>query len=153
MSRRRLRNQFKNYRPPALPFHNNNNNNNNNNPYANNPPPPTNTDWRSNSYANNVTQPQTAYQPSMAAQYKAPQDSTNEAGHEHGYEWEQAREQERLERLQANNTAPAPPSYDTAAGESIFPLSSSISLTAVQGTHATNTYAPPPGPPPTKAAQ
>ena len=51
----------------------------------------------------------------MAGQYGAPKPAAGEAGqpgHEHGYEWEQAREEERMARSQA------PPGYDLGTSES-----------------------------------
>lgn len=118
---RQLRAQYAKYRPPALPQHNADPSN----PYANNPPPPAagsyypnqqsgnDTNWNQNSYGNNPPAPAQTYQPSTAAQYKA---GNNAEGQEHGYEWEQAREQERLERENGGggNNGPAPPGYDVA---------------------------------------
>lgn len=40
-----------------------------------------------------------------------------EADHEHGYEWQQAREAERMERQQGQGTD-APPGYDVSAATS-----------------------------------
>jgi len=112
---RNLKNQWAKHRPPTLPFVSNNNNNNaSSNPYANNPPPPSNTNWNDNSYGNNPPPPPQTYQPSSAGQYgQQPKETRGETEHEHGYEWQQAREAERLEREQANGAAP--PGYDVAA--------------------------------------
>ncbi|WWC89961.1 uncharacterized protein L201_004890 [Kwoniella dendrophila CBS 6074] len=152
--RKQIRNQFGKYKPPALPY--SNNNQQGQNPYVNNPPPPTgqygtgqsyygNSNYNGNPYGNNPTAPQQTYQPSMAGQYRSGQDNatTGNAGendHEHGYEWAQAREAERLEREQASaagGNAPAPPGYEVA--------------TSAQNTGTNNTsYQPPAGPPPGK---
>ena len=73
----------------------------------------------------------------MAGQYgrygnrDKPADSNGE-DHEHGYEWQQARDQERMEREQRMNDT-APPGYDVSAQKT-----------------GTTAYAPPTGPPPTK---
>jgi hypothetical protein len=69
--------------------------------------------------------------------------------HEHGYEWEQAREQERLERESAGAGNPPPPGYDVAASKCAslyFELVAKCML-AANNTGATH-YAPPAGPPP-----
>ncbi|KAK1924837.1 hypothetical protein DB88DRAFT_487039 [Papiliotrema laurentii] len=139
--RRQIRNQFAKHRPPGLPF--TNNNQDPSNPYANNPPPPApgtyagqgnSTNWSQNSYGNNPPPPEQTYQPSMAGQYGVNADKNGSGGdHEHGYEWEQAREQERLEREQNGQ---APPGYDVA--------------NSAQNTGTGSGYAPPPGPPPAK---
>lgn len=144
---RQVKNQWNRFRPSALPFNNNQNNNGptdygynqqggSYNPYANNPPPPnqTNSSWSTNPYGRNPSQPAQVYQPSTAGQYgrygnKEAGPETGES-HEHGYEWAQARENERLEREQSG--AAAPPGYDVSAQN-------------------TGSYAPPPGPPPAKA--
>jgi len=76
-------------------------------------------------YGGNATEPS-----GMKTQ---PYGVANEMQHEHGYEWEQAREQERSAREQSGAGA-APPGYDTSA-----PLHTD-----------TTGYTPPPGPPPTK---
>lgn len=136
---RQLQKQFSRYRPPALPYAQNNMGGNNmgysygqgNNPYANNPPPPTGYQGQqssfanSNPYGNNPQPPNATYQPSMAGQYGYGSgfnkdargvDGNNNTGnndHEHGYEWEQAREAERLEREQAAG-GHAPPGYDVS---------------------------------------
>ncbi|WWC61042.1 uncharacterized protein I303_103620 [Kwoniella dejecticola CBS 10117] len=155
MRRKQLRNQFSKYRPPALPY-SNNNNQQGQNPYVNNPPPPQgyqgqaqsyygNSNFNGNPYGNNPQPPQQAFQPSMAGQYQSRNDTgvgANNAGgaddHEHGYEWAQAREAERLEREQAAaEGGKAPPGYDVA--------------TSAQNTGSNNsTYQPPAGPPPGK---
>ncbi|ORX39965.1 hypothetical protein BD324DRAFT_615701 [Kockovaella imperatae] len=150
--RKQLRRQFNKYRPPTLPFTNNNNSNNNNssNPYANNPPPPAQagsyyangnqgSNWQNNQYGNNPPPPANVYQPSMAGAYGSGAKEMSSTGgrvttpaaqgHEHGYEWEQAREAERQEREQAN--VQSPPGYDVASN-------------TTGSTH----YAPPSGPPP-----
>jgi hypothetical protein len=53
----------------------------------------------------------------MAGQYGNRDQNGNEASatgddHEHGYEWQQAREQERLDREAAAGGTAAPPAYD-----------------------------------------
>ncbi|RSH94090.1 hypothetical protein EHS25_006744 [Saitozyma podzolica] len=161
--RRQLKSQWAKYRPPALPtqggpsgpyannppppqgYYGQQSSFNGPNPYGNNPPPP----------------PQT-YQPSMAGMYGnntgnvgrndtgTTVDMSGKSGngngyngyqgggggedHEHGYEWAQAREQERLERERMGAEAP-PPGYDVSANST-----------------GTGGYAPPPGAPPTKRA-
>ncbi|GFZ45599.1 hypothetical protein JCM24511_03327 [Saitozyma sp. JCM 24511] len=141
--RRQLKSQWAKYRPPALPtqggpsgpyannppppqgYYGQQSSFNGPNPYGNNPPPP----------------PQT-YQPSMAGMYGNNTGNTGNVGrndtgttvdisgkngngydaypggggedHEHGYEWAQAREQERLERERMGAEAP-PPGYDVSA--------------------------------------
>lgn len=140
-----LKSQWAKYRPPALPtqggpsgpyannppppqgYYGQQSSFNGPNPYGNNPPPP----------------PQT-YQPSMAGMYGNNTGNTGNVGrndtgttvdisgkngngynaypggggedHEHGYEWAQAREQERLERERMGAEAP-PPGYDVSASE------------------------------------
>jgi hypothetical protein len=111
---RQIRRQFSKYTPPALPV---SNNNTSSNPYANNPPPPSN--YTNNQYGSNPPPPPNTYQPSMAGQYATKAQNPNtvvqsENQHEHGYEWEQAREQERLEREGAE--AP-PPGYNMSPSE------------------------------------
>ena len=125
MISRQLRNQFSKFRPPPLPVQNENSNYNQ---YTNNPPPPSNygnqsggynnnnnSNFSGNPYGNNPSQPAQTYQPSMAGQYtggaKQTPGNVPAGEHEHGYEWEQAREEERL----ANNQAP--PGYDVGTGE------------------------------------
>lgn len=133
---RQLRSQWSKYRPPALPTQNQSGNYNPSNPYANNPPPPQNaaaysygnSQWENN---NNVQAPPATYQPSMAGQYTGAGNGTgykevNAQGtgvtgmgseHEHGYEWEQAREAERLEREQQQQGGGAPPPGYNVNGE------------------------------------
>ncbi|WWC69379.1 uncharacterized protein I206_103318 [Kwoniella pini CBS 10737] len=153
MRRKQLRNQFSKYKPPALPY--SNDQQQGQNPYVNNPPPPTggyqgqsqsyygNSNFNGNPYGNNPQPPQQTFQPSMAGQYQSRNDTgtTPNVGtedHEHGYEWAQAREAERLEREQAGaEGGKAPPGYDVA--------------TSTQNTgNAHSTYQPPAGPPPGK---
>ena len=115
---RSLQRQFAKYRPPVLPT-----NNLETNQYANNPPPPsqgypnTESQWQNNQYGTNPPPPAQTYQPSMAGNYGGGlKESRTGSGvnglpasqgeHEHGYEWEQAREEERLAKGQA------PPGYD-----------------------------------------
>lgn len=158
---RQIRHQFSKHTPPTLPFVNNNNGNN---PYASNPPPPTQqtgsyygqnpsqTNWNNNQYGQNPPPPSTTYQPSMSGQYGAGANNTATSDHEHGYEWEQAREAERLEREQGSGAA-APPGYDVAACESqrtySKPNHANPRLTA-QNKPGNANYAPPTGPPPAK---
>ncbi|CAD6583916.1 MAG: hypothetical protein TREMPRED_003677 [Tremellales sp. Tagirdzhanova-0007] len=154
LRRRKLRQQFAKFRPPALPFANNNNNQENpSNPYANNPPPPQtepyyvnqnqnqnqnmgqNANWGNNQYGNNTPAPAKTYQPSMAGQYTGSRNDVNNGGgqgqgeQEQGYEWEQAREEERL----ARNQGLSPPGYD---------------LSARPNQEDSSAYVPPPGQPP-----
>lgn len=169
MRRRSLQKNFARYRPPALPYAQNNGGGNmgpgggpgysygqGNNPYANNPPPPMGyqgqqpSSWSSNNnaYGAGVSAPQATYQPDGARG-----DGKNVGagagagagvdGHEHGYEWEQAREAERLERMQQQGGA-APPGYDVSVGNQ-NPVVSGTSRPGNDG------FAPPPGPPPNKA--
>lgn len=111
---RKLRSQFSKYKPPALPFAGHNQNQN---PYVNNPPPPSG--FNNNPYGSNPAPPPQAYQPSMAGQYGSYQGQTQESeGHEHGYEWEQARQEEEERRKQAGQTSDIPPpGYDVATSE------------------------------------
>ncbi|ORY27180.1 hypothetical protein BCR39DRAFT_538823 [Naematelia encephala] len=138
--RRNLRNQWAKYKPPALPYHNNETTTTN--PYGSNPPPPPQSNFSSNQYGSNPPPPPQTYQPSMAGQYSSTGVNTYKTGatgvgaHEHGYEWEQAREQERLEREQGNANDIPPPGYDVAA----------------QPARPAAHYAPPPGPPPISKA-
>lgn len=150
--RKQLQKQFSKYRPPALPYAQSGNApaagytyGQGNNPYANNPPPPaTNSSFAGgNPYGSNPPPPAATYQPSMAGQYGKEARTGTEANninngeHEHGYEWEQAREAERLER---EGGGAAPPGYDVTTQTPV-----------VTGTPQTsNHYAPPPGAPPTK---
>jgi hypothetical protein len=85
----------------------------------------------------------------MAGQYGVNADKNGSGGdHEHGYEWEQAREQERLEREQNGQ---APPGYDVANSGELLSPACGIELTiAAQNTGTGSGYAPPPGPPPAK---
>ena len=141
---RNLKNQWAKHRPPTLPF---SNNNTSSNPYANNPPPPNNTNWNDNSYGNNPPPPPQTYQPATAGQYGAqPKETRTEGDHEHGYEWQQAREAERLEREGANATQP--PGYDVAASRAYHRGSLDFTLTTEQNTGNATGYAPPPGAPP-----
>lgn len=92
-----------------------------------------------NPYGSNPAPPPQAYQPSMAGQYGSYQGQTQDAeSHEHGYEWEQARQEEEERRKQEGQTSDIPPpGYDVA--------------TSAQNTGSNAaTYAPPPGPPPGK---
>ena len=131
-SLRQLRKQFSKYRPPALPF---TNGGSQTNPYASNPPPPPaqpgsyynqSSNWNKNQYGQNPSAPANVYQPSMAGAYgnNTPgvvSPGTKQNGnddHEHGYEWAQAREAERLEREQAGTGAP-PPGYEVSSSQSI----------------------------------
>lgn len=120
---RQLQKQFSKYRPPALPYAQTGATGQSytygqgNNPYANNPPPPTSFGG-DNQYGSNPPPPPATYQPSMAGQYGNKEArNTGTSGmngdqHQHGYEWEQAREAERLEREQ--NGGNAPPGYDVS---------------------------------------
>ncbi|WWD16002.1 hypothetical protein CI109_100426 [Kwoniella shandongensis] len=148
--RKQLRNQFSKYRPPALPYTGPETGTTGANPYANNPPPPVtqgsynNSSYASNPYGSNPAPPPQTYQPSMAGQYTGTGAGNHEsAEHEHGYEWEQAREAERLAQQggQGGVIENGPPGYDIA--------------TSTHNTGSTNNthYTPPPGPPPGKAAR
>lgn len=53
---------------------------------------------------------------------------TAAAGDEHGYEWEQAREQERLEREANSGTGQAPPAYDPTSKSPSIPLNHESAL-------------------------
>jgi hypothetical protein len=56
----------------------------------------------------------------MAGQYTGNKPARSDDGaHEHGYEWEQAREAERLERESGGN---APPGYDVSSSQSKLQL-------------------------------
>ncbi|TYJ56637.1 hypothetical protein B9479_002567 [Cryptococcus floricola] len=129
--RRQLRSQFSKYKPPALPYNGQQQDPQGQNPYQNNPPPPT---WNNNAPA----PPPATYQPGSAGAYGA--STTGAEGHEHGYEWEQARQQEEEERRNktSGTNEPAPPGYDIATS------------THNTGNAGTTTYAPPAGPPPGK---
>lgn len=83
----------------------------------------------------------------MAGQYR--NEDTTGGDHEHGYEWQQAREQERLEREAAQGTGAAPPAYDPTS-EFFLPYEGSVVADSEDvGTGGGNKgYAPPPGPPP-----
>lgn len=114
----RMQSRFSNVKPPALPY--NNANGQSDNPYANNPPPPSNSysygqqqhpgmNSNQNSYAPPPTAPPQTYQPSMSQNYTGNTASGPE-GHEHGYEWQQAREEEERLRREGGGEAP-PPGY------------------------------------------
>lgn len=162
-SPRQLKSQWAKYRPPALPYNNNNQTQGGqpqygqyqygqSNSYANNPPPPSNFGRQYESQNGLPQQPPQTYQPSMAGQYGFGQrdgvGKTNGAAaatedHEHGYEWAQAREQERIEREQAEAGGAAPPGYEVASA-------SSPSQTGGRADRPDQTFAPPAGPPPGK---
>ena len=78
-----------------------------------------NANWGNNQYGNNTPAPAKTYQPSMAGQYTGSRNDVNNGGgqgqgeQEQGYEWEQAREEERL----ARNQGLSPPGYDLSARE------------------------------------
>jgi hypothetical protein len=124
MRRRSLQKNFSKYRPPALPYAQNTGGYQNNagysygqgnnpygqnqNPYANNPPPPQSS-FANNQYGSGPAQPDATYQPGVTRS----EAGKNEQSHEHGYEWEQAREAERLEREQQG-----PPGYDSPLTQS-----------------------------------
>ncbi|KAK4686668.1 hypothetical protein P7C73_g3456, partial [Tremellales sp. Uapishka_1] len=125
MTHRRIQQQWSKYRPSP----------NDANPYANNPPPPetatvnnNGSNYSGNPYGNNPPPPQATYQPSMAGNY-GNSGNPPEQNHEHGYEWEQAREEERLAREGSGANEEAPPGYNVAAS-------------------GKPSYAPPPGAPP-----
>jgi hypothetical protein len=115
LTRRQLQKRFAHHKPPPLPYaqtgqqpgYNPYTNGNGGNDYSNNPPPPSQPPQSSfqqtNSYGPQT--PAATYQPSQANNYRA------EEGEQHGYEWEQAREAERLEREGASG-GNAPPAYD-----------------------------------------
>lgn len=138
---RQLQKQFSKYRPPALPYAQSNTGGTGtgysygqgNNPYSSNPPPPQNSSFNGgNPYGFNPPPPPATYQPSMAGQYTGASKTGTAAGsdnaHEHGYEWEQAREAERLEREQQAG-GHAPPGYDVSntQSESKSPIEASPS--------------------------
>jgi hypothetical protein len=114
LTRRQLQRRFAHHKPPPLPYAQNgqqpgyNPYTNGGNDYSNNPPPPSqpqSTFQQTNSYGPQT--PAATYQPSQANNYRA------EEGEQHGYEWEQAREAERLEReAAAGGSGNAPPAYD-----------------------------------------
>ncbi|WVN86781.1 uncharacterized protein L203_101953 [Cryptococcus depauperatus CBS 7841] len=131
--RQQIRTQFAKYRPPALPFTNHHGQSS----YANNPPPPP-AGWNNNPYGSNPAPPPQTYQPSMAGQYGTNAAQSGSDGHEHGYEWEQARQEEERKRQEGLAGESAPPGYNVA--------------TSPQNTaNASAQYAPPVGPPPSKA--
>lgn len=96
-----------------------------NNPYAANPPPPMgyqgqqDSSWNNNSYGGGVSSPAATYQPGGNRGDGKVGATGGQNDHEHGYEWEQAREAERLERMQQQQeSGPAPPGYDVSVGNS-----------------------------------
>lgn len=148
---RNLRSQFAKYKPPSLPFAGHNQDQN---PYANNPPPPSG--FNNNPYGNNPAPPPQTYQPSMAGQYGSYQGQTEGfENHEHGYEWEQARQEEEERRKQGGQTSDIPPpGYDVATSKffvyQAYHFFANLPLGAQNTGSNAATYAPPPGPPPGK---
>ncbi|KAL7419396.1 hypothetical protein Q5752_006234 [Cryptotrichosporon argae] len=159
-----LKRAYAHFRPPAQgsdnPYANNppppqNYSAYQSNPYGNNPPPPAQSYYPGQSQYGNGN----AFQTYKGAQDGQQPHNTGASGatgitgltgvqtgataagaadHEHGYEWEQARENERLERERAGAGAEVPPpGYDVAT---------------THATDSTGQYAPPPGPPPGKRA-
>jgi hypothetical protein len=124
LTRRQLQKRFAHHKPPPLPYaqtgqqpgYNPYTNGNGGNDYSNNPPPPSqppqSTFQQTNSYGPQT--PAATYQPSQANNYRA------EEGEQHGYEWEQAREAERLEREGASG-GNAPPAYDPTSKYPLIP--------------------------------
>lgn len=155
-SRRALRKRFQHFKPPPLPYNHNGNQpgpDQGYNPYVNNPPPPQSNFHQANSYNGGVQSPPATYQPSMAGQYGHQQSyrGGNDSGnndHEHGYEWEQAREQERLDRQNAQGTAP--PAYDPTSKCPLTVPSPDVAAHLVDMPVGGKSYAPPSGPPPGK---
>ncbi|KIR54307.1 hypothetical protein I315_03366 [Cryptococcus gattii Ru294] len=149
--RRNLRSQFAKYKPPSLPFAGHNQDQN---PYASNPPPPSG--FNNNPYGNNPAPPPQTYQPSMAGQYGSYQGQTEGVeNHEHGYEWEQARQEEEERRKQGGQTSDIPPpGYDVATSKFFdyhaYHFFANLPLGAQNTGSNAATYAPPPGPPPGK---
>jgi hypothetical protein len=150
LTRRQLQKRFAHHKPPPLPYAQTgqqpgyNPYTNGGNDYSNNPPPPSQPPQSSfqqtNSYGPQT--PAATYQPSQANNYRA------EQGEQHGYEWEQAREQERLEReAAAGGSGNAPPAYDPT---SKYPfVRRRTELMVDMGTNGGNKgYAPPSGAPP-----
>lgn len=148
---RNLRSQFAKYKPPSLPFAGHNQDQN---PYASNPPPPSG--FNNNPYGNNPAPPPQTYQPSMAGQYGSYQGQTEGVeNHEHGYEWEQARQEEEERRKQGGQTSDIPPpGYDVATSKFFdyhaYHFFANLPLGAQNTGSNAATYAPPPGPPPGK---
>ncbi len=84
-------------------------------------PPPMGHNASAWSGTGGVKQPQSAYNPTSAGATSGAGSGSGDVG-EHGYEWEQARENERLEREAVNargeglgGNMPPPPGYDVAA--------------------------------------
>jgi hypothetical protein len=83
----------------------------------------------------------------MAGQYR--NEDTTGGDHEHGYEWQQAREAERLEREAAQGTGAAPPAYDPTSVLKSYSQNSAVADSSDVGTGSGGkAYAPPSGPPP-----
>jgi hypothetical protein len=151
LTRRQLQKRFAHHKPPPLPYAQTgqqpgyNPYTNGGNDYSNNPPPPSQPPQSSfqqtNSYGPQT--PAATYQPSQANNYNA---RTEEDGQ--GYEWEQAREQERLEReAAAGGGGNAPPAYDPTS--KYPPNHIRMELIVDMGTNGGNKgYAPPSGAPP-----
>jgi hypothetical protein len=121
--------------------------------------------WNNSTYAGGVSSPAATYQPGgNRGDGKIGTATGGQNDHEHGYEWEQAREAERLERMQQQGSGPAPPGYDVSVGNSecahgrgrlsrVGRVGSELTVAenVVTGnTSGNDTFAPPPGPPPGK---